>query len=237
MAKPKQIISLEDVKPRRGILVHGNSGAGKSAFLSSGERSLVLSLDNTLDTALLMGRSCDVWPVKAWQDARECYLYLVKGGHNDYDILGVDNISVGQRLHMDEVLEEEKKKNDKRDADIPMRNDYLKNQRAFLRFVQSVNALDMRVYWSSWSMVSGREGDAQLIPALHGGKGDMSNSVSAEMRAVGYMTVNNETGGRGILWKPTAGWFARDGFHAFGEAVTDPTIPKLEQLITKKGKA
>lgn len=235
MAKPKRIISFDQVRERRGILIHGDSGAGKSALLASAPRVLVLACDNTLDTAKLLGIQGEAWPVDKWDDCRQCYLYLHQGGHNEYEWFNIDNISVAQRLHMDETLAIEKERNDKRDADIPLRNDYLKNQRAFLRFIQACNALPLKVMFSSWSMWAGDEGQSQRIPALHGGKGEFSNAISAEMRAVGYMAVNDETGKRGIAWRPTARWFARDGFRAFGEGVVDPTIPKLETLIAKKG--
>jgi hypothetical protein len=235
--KPKQIISIQEVRERRAILVHGDSGAGKSLLLTSAPRGLVLAVDNTLDTAKLAGRECEVWPVNAWEDCRECYLYLLRGGHNDYEWFGVDNVTVGQRLNMDELLKiEYDRSNGKRDPDIPTRNDYLKNQKNFLRFIQAVNALPMKVMFSAWSMWSGEEaGLGQRIPALHGGKGEFSNAICAEMRAVGYMAANEETGKRGIAWKPTARWYARDGFNAFGEGVAEPTIPKLEAMIAKKG--
>jgi phage nucleotide-binding protein len=215
--------------------VFGDNGCGKTVLLGTAPKALFLACDNSTDTAKGFGSKAEVWPVRrqqGWEDIRECTMWCYKEGHKEYDWLLVDNVTVAQQLYMGYLLRKAHEANKSRDPDIPIRNDYLKSQMAFLRWIQFVNALPMNVMFSAWQMWLGEEGESKRVPALHGQKNSYWNSVCGEMRFVHYLGVNKE-GEHGLVTRQQPSIFAKPGYDQFPKTIVNPTVPKLMDYISK----
>lgn len=240
------IIDVDDIDEKINMLVYGNSGVGKTAMLGNC-KALILATETGVLTIKRMKMKAKVIECKDWNDAKESIEFLIDGGYKDYDWIGVDSLTDFQTLAMKGIVSEGVKANPtKRDPDIPQRQDYLKLQNMFLRYVDRLNDLPVNMYYTALEMRrENEENDEIVIPLITGKDYQIAQYICGKMHIVGHMTAGNKRVKRGeeitaefareILFQHEEPYFAKDRFNALGEKMKNPTLPQIAELVYGEG--
>ena len=192
---PIQIVDLADDIPKWNILIHADSGAGKTVFAGSDDRVLFLAPeDSGTLSALRMGSSAQKIRVRHWNDIREAVEYLEDNPDilAKYDVLAVDSLTEMQKMCMAAILESSRAErlSKGQDPDTPQIQDYGKLHVLFENLVRRINELDVNVLYTALSRkVEDADHNEFLVPEITGKDYGVAMKIVALMTSYGHMRV------------------------------------------------
>jgi hypothetical protein len=169
------------------MLLTAGSGWGKTVFLGSHPKTLILLTDPEGSfSAKRLGSNVEEWTCRTAADLREAKNWLRDGGHELYDVVGVDNISHAQKLMMHESKANNlARPGSKADALVPALDDYLRSQLGIEEFVLQMHDIPIHVVWTAWMEEhEDKEGNIMYAPSIQGSKGAVAQQI------MGYMNIN-----------------------------------------------
>lgn len=248
--KPNQIHELKEESQFRRFLIYSEPGAGKSTLAASSAalgKTLIMNADrpDALDTALELGYKPDVWEFNSYKDLDEAYEFLRHGGYKEYEWFWLDTATIAQDKGMDQIMRELVAKHDSRSLYLPDKAQYQENQNRLSMWVRNMSRMHINFGMTAHvlGIVDEEDGETRYMPAFQGGRGNLSNKISANVGVVGrlYTTrVRREVNGkqkqvrvRALQVQPTAKYYAK-GPIALGNEVPNPTMEKLMEMINKR---
>lgn len=184
-AKRPPIQKIGNIAKIRLCLV-GPSGSGKTGFMAQAKRNLYLTTDpEGTFTAKALGSTADEIVCRTAQDFDEAYVWLAEGGHEEYDVVTIDNISESQKLYLYAAKEAALARGAKSDPLVPDPSEYLRAQLAIVKAVKAFHDLPMHVVWTAHQKGWEDEfGEPFYSMVLQGSKGEIAQTV------LGYMNIN-----------------------------------------------
>lgn len=189
------IVDLADDVPKWNILVHADSGAGKTVFAGSDDRVLFLAPeDSGTLSALRMGSKAKKIRVRHWNDIREAVEYLEDNPDilSQYDVLAVDSLTEMQKMCMAAILEASRSErlSKGQDPDTPQIQDYGKLHVLFENLVRRINELDINVLYTALSRkVEDADHNEFLVPEITGKDYGVAMKIVALMTSYGHLRV------------------------------------------------
>jgi len=190
-----QIVDLADDIPKWNILVHADSGAGKTVFAGSDDRVLFIAPeDSGTLSALRMGSTAQKIRVRHWNDIREAVEYLEDNPDvlAKYDVLAVDSLTEMQKMCMAGILESVRPErlSKGQDPDTPQIQDYGKLHVLFENLVRRINELDVNVLYTALSRkVEDADHNEFLVPEISGKDYGVAMKIVALMTSYGHLRV------------------------------------------------
>lgn len=240
--KPPSIIKLEAYDESINMMIYGDSGVGKTVFGGT-SGGLILGLESGVISAKRQGSTADLWPVTAWEDVQNCYVWLRDNPNHGYSWLVIDSITDMQekllRWILDRAVRDSK---GTRDPDIPAIQDHQKWQNMLKRFINQFNDLPVNVCYTALEMKrENEEAEDLILPLLLGKDYEISQIACGKMHVVGRMSkkvIGKDDGRktiRRIQFEHIPPYFAKDRYDCLPRYMVDPTIPKIQKLIDESG--
>ena len=259
-ARNKHTKSLSDLNVAAGkvILIHGDTGAGKTvlAIHKAPRPILVLDCDTGLDSVfgtddsdnITIWGPADDGAELTWEDMDEFRNYLIAGEwEEDYELIVVDNLTAGQKpvitSSIDEAIQRlDADKRAQRDPDIPSQQDWGKIYRRldkWVRDVKSVKRKGVHVVFTAGTRewLDEEAGYTKMMPNL---EGQERNQIATHMDAVGWLESDED--GRRLHLAPSGAYITKlrlpvAQFGNIPSAIEDPDFNKmLEAVIGLKRK-
>lgn len=190
-----QIVDLADDVPKWNILIHADSGAGKTVFAGSDDRVLFIAPeDSGTLSALRMGSTAQKIRVRHWNDIKEAVEYLEDNPDilAKYDVLAVDSLTEMQKMCMAAILEASRSErlSKGQDPDTPQIQDYGKLHVLFENLVRRINELDINVLYTALSRkVEDADHNEFLVPEITGKDYGVAMKIVALMTSYGHLRV------------------------------------------------
>ena len=190
-----QIVDLADDVPKWNILIHADSGAGKTVFAGSDDRVLFLAPeDSGTLSALRMGSTAQKIRVRHWNDIKEAVEYLEDNPDvlAKFDVLAVDSLTEMQKMCMSAILEINRadRLSKGQDPDTPQIQDYGKLHVLFENLVRRINELDINVLYTALSRkVEDADKNEFLVPEITGKDYGVAMKIVALMTSYGHLRV------------------------------------------------
>jgi len=253
-AKNKHTKSLSEhqVSAGRVVLIHGDTGAGKTvlAIHKAPRPILVLDCDTGLDSVYgtVDSDNIDVWgPADdgtelSWEDMDEFRNYLIAGEWDkDYKVVVVDNVTAGQKPVITSCIEESMNRMDlekrkQRDSDVPSQQDWGKIYRRLDRWVRDVKSIKRKgvhVIFTSGTRewLDEEAGYTKMMPDLEGRE---RNQIATHMDAVGWLESDED--GRRLHLAPSGAYITKlrlpvAQFGNIPTAIEDPDFNKMMEAV------
>jgi hypothetical protein len=190
-----EIVDLADDIPKWNILVHADSGAGKTVFAGSDEGVLFIAPeDSGTLSALRMGSKAQKIRVRHWNDIRSAVEYLEDNPDvlSNYNVLAVDSLTEMQKMCMAAILESSRAErlSKGQDPDTPQIQDYGKLHVLFENLVRRINELDVNVLYTALSRkVEDADHNEFLVPEISGKEYGVAMKIVALMTSYGHLRV------------------------------------------------
>jgi hypothetical protein len=240
-----RVEELSDFNASVNILIHGNSGAGKTVLAGFAPRSVYLSTESGVVAARRAGSTAKLIRAPDWEHV-EAGLDWADNHLGPDNWVIVDSGSKMQTLLIRWWLRLQNEENDARDLDVPQIQDHQKWQNMYMRFVDRI--VDAR--WNSIFITTSMhkedpEGESLVLPAITGKDYTISNYVCAAMDQVLYLGVAKQRDReaptvRRLLSESYPPWFAKDRYQVLprwldiesGDYGTMPWIIEQIQELT-----
>jgi hypothetical protein len=191
-ARPKVVVHVEelaDFNDTVNILIHANSGVGKTVLAAFAPRAIFLSTEKGVVAAKRVGSKARLLRAPDW-DHVEAALDWCDENLGPEDWLIIDSLSKMQILLIRWILRMLNDENDGRDIDIPQIQDHQKWQNMFMRFVDRMVDANYNTIFITTSMIKeDPDGDDIVLPSITGKDYTISNYVCAAMDIVLYYTM------------------------------------------------
>src|SRR5215831_14054921 len=258
-APPEQTAAQEEVDPSQAlrealsvrapseivewlnILLYADPGVGKTYQIGTcaddPRLSPVLLFDAEGGVTTLRHKSTvDVIPVRSIPELEDKYNKLyhsISNGSMYYKTVAIDTLDELADLDMRFIMKAAYARNpDKVDIDVPSPREWGINRSHVRKLVRAFRDLPAHVIFTAHV---GVEHEENMPPKYFPGfAGKLRQEVPGFCDIVGYMSNDTTTGvlERRIQFQGTRRVVAKDRTSALGELVTDPSMPKLWDLIT-----
>lgn len=96
----------QPMSPGKGVsvLIYGPPGAGKTRFIGSAPNTLILRPPTDHTVSIEDPDNIEEWIVADWASMLEAFQFIQQGGHENYDWVWLDSISLFQDFGMDDVM-------------------------------------------------------------------------------------------------------------------------------------
>ena len=208
------------------ILIHGNSGVGKTTLIGSAPRAVFLSTEQGTISAKRTGSKAQLIRALDW-DTIQAGIAWAYANLTSADWLLVDSLTKMQILMIRGILSDIHEENDTRDLDIPGIQDHQKWQNMFMRFVDKIVDGPFNSILVTTSMIKeDPEGESIVLPSITGKDYTISNYVCAQMDEVFYLDVaprqKNEPTVRRLRTQTFPPYFAKDRYGIFPRRIDIP---------------
>lgn len=181
--------------------------------------------------------------IKHWEDFDVIY-EVVHSSDNPYRSLVIDSLSELNYLTLSEVVSAAVKSDRGHDPDVPERQDYLRSSTQMRKLIRFFRDLDMHTIFTAQAneKENPQTHRMQAVPNL---TGKLVFEVPGLVDIVAYLGVMDDADEEGdpivvrsLLVQPTGRFMAkaRDEDGRLGEAIDDPTLPKIMDLLDGKDK-
>lgn len=218
--RPRIVIEderLEDFNESVNILIHGNSGVGKTVLAAGAPNSTFLTTEKGVVAAKRVGHTGRVWRAPTWEHV-EAGVERADSEMGPDDWLIVDSGTKMQILFIRSWLGLQHEENDSRDIDVPQIQDHQKWQNAYMRWVDHMVDAPYNMIFITTSMhKEDPEGESLVLPAITGKDYTISNYVCAAMDQVLYYGVAKQRNKeaptvRRLLAETYPPYFAKDRY-------------------------
>ena len=236
MARPTAIRPIGGDTHHR-IMVYGEPGIGKTVFAGSSPKALFLTSDDSeVMSAAALGSDAEIWPCPTYDQIDEAWEYLRHEGHEVYDWVWVDNLTLLQDQAMDRIMEELVASKPHRNRWVPDQHEYLVNQNRLSTMVRSFKQLPMHVGFTCHVMKSeDADGKILYLPMLQGGQGALSQKICGLMNVVGHMAWKADKASKSrkrVMYLEKHGKYLAKGRHPGAPSeIVDPTVPLLTKAL------
>lgn len=221
-------------------LIYAPPGVGKTPFIGTSEKALILDADNGAASAAIHGSNAEFIPIEDFDEMTNVLEYFrhTKPSEIPYKWVWLDGITLYQQKGLEQIMEDLVAAKPHRDIDLPDRGEFRQNYERILRWVRHMSACPVNFGITAHVMFDfDQEKNVPLI-AGSGKAGPMWSKVCGWMNAVGYLRIG-ENEKRGRHWVLhfdeyqnyyTKAWFSealRTG------PIREPTIPKIESLVAR----
>ena len=252
MARPKSLHSIQESDEHKFInmLLFGHPGTGKTVFWSTGNES-VLFLDSDpglgTQTAKSFGSKAFVMPVTDYEELQEAYEYCKHDLAKDLPSVRWvvwDSLTMFQeRTLIDDIMPDVVAENPRQEEFVPSRREYLMNMNRIGRYCRLFVELPFNFGVTCHVEIEKDEAENSMLymPMVQGR--NMPSKVAGYMNVVGYLgKAKVKENGKDVtvqrlLTTQVGKFYAKDRFHALGQHIDRPTLPKLEALIDAKRSA
>lgn len=236
--RPSAIRPAGDNPLARGIniFVYADPGAGKTPFIATGEKTLIIDSDE--GSASAAGSKAEIWVATDWVTMDEIYEYLRHTQHGFKNVWW-DGISIGQDKLLEDVMIDLIKPQNQGGRGKSHRKPYLIDQgeygENFMRIRQWVRHMHAQPFnFGITAFPSPFEDEAteeeKLWPWVQGR--NMPKHICSTFDIIAY--GKREEGKFKIYVEETEEYYARDRFGALGKGLISPTIPQIERLVREK---
>lgn len=234
------------------MLVFGVPGAGKTRLIGSGGRPLILRppVDHT-DSIELPSDAMEM-VIEDWAGMLEAFQFIQQGGHEDFDWVWLDSISLFQDMGLDDIMADAIARKPARAIERggqkipefgPDQGEYKTNFDRIAKWVRDMAGLadaglinfGLTAHPFEWYDPVAEE---DLWAPWVQGRG-MSPKICGYMNVVAYLReVRKKDGGSvRVLMTDAEGFVGKDQYDAFPElnngshGIVDPTMPKIMKAI------
>lgn len=246
---PADILELEAEDESINVLVHGESGCGKTPFAASAAKGLLLATEKGTVSAQRRGSTAKIWKCDTWAKFQKAKLWLTKAGEHPGGIpftwVSVDSGTQLQTLHLRHILETEfKSAPSKRDLDIPQLQDHQKWQNEFKRNVQELVDLPVNLCMTALPMSiesEDVEGNIEewILPQFLGKKGAIAWTCTGQFSAGGRIRLVKNKAGKlvqRINWTKSGNHWGRDRYNALGSFTDNLTLDDLAIRVAESAR-
>lgn len=245
---PPEIMDLDDYTESINILIHADTGAGKTVIAAQLPKLLILSVEEGTISAKRWlkknapnRRDVKVWKIKHWDDLVKAYEWIrdsLEDGTCPFEWVLIDTITAVQVKDIRAIMEAVVANNPNRDQDIPSQGDHFKWQLTMKRMVGDFNELPINVVWTAQSMKRETdEGDDIVLPLIEGKDYQISAWVCAQMHVVAYLRKVKKGKGddakiiRRLYTNDHPTYWVKDRYQVLGKYIDAPDINKIVGLI------
>ncbi len=229
------------------LLVYSHPGEGKTVFWGSGgERVLFINSDpeGTI-AASAQGNRFHKVDAYDWDDMDQTYDWLKGDKPRDFDWVVWDSMTLFQdEALIDDIMVDAvaNSKSGNQEPFVPSQREYLINMHRISQMTRQLAKLPYNIGISCHVMTTTESGgDGTLFMPQVQGK-NMPSKITGYMNVVGYLGKRNvEENGvkrtvQSMQFVRQGRYYAKDRWHALGEFVDRPTLPKVEGLIEARRK-
>lgn len=236
--RPKVTVEdLADFNESINLLIHGDSGVGKTPLAAMAPRAVILSTEKGSISAKRFGSTAKLIRATTWE-ALEAALDYLEAHPEDFDWVVLDSLTKMQQLLLRYLLGRNVEENRKNaDIDLPQLQDHQKWQNMFKRFVDRIIDMEINTIFITTSMIrEDAEGDDLVLPAVHGKDYEIAQYVCAQMDGIYYLKiVSPKEKDKAPYWrlltqrKPP--YFAKDRYRALPRVIEYPYMPAIIKAI------
>lgn len=227
---------------KTNMLIYAEPGVGKTPFIGTSERGLVLDCDHGETSLALRGSKVDVVQVEDHAKLFEILDFAEHSNHG-YKWIWWDSLTLFQEKGLEDIMADliagtqGRPGKAHRDIDLPDRGEYKLNYGRIIRFVRHMSALPINFGITAHVMF--HENSSMHVPLIagEGRSGPIWMKVCGYMGVVGYLRkVKVKKGGKvKTVWKLHCDGSHEDyyGKSWFDELATmsEPTVPKIDAIV------
>lgn len=241
------MFELEGSTEFKNILIHGDSGCGKTTLAGSVPgRSLFLAGEPGYISAARHGARGKARLIPDTATANAAIMWLENGHASEFDWITIDGIGTMQNKFLLGYAAEAFDQNPAKRAhrNLPDKPDYFNAQNFIKGWVSRFIDLPCNVLITAHSMrPDGEDGETLVYPSIQGKGYEVSNYVSGLMHTVGYMSIRVNKEGeqvRRVLWdhyydqNVDTRYFAKNQLGGLPMYTDDLTMPEILARIDGK---
>ena len=239
--KPSKLERGKGIK----LMVFGVPGAGKTRFLSTTPRTLIIRPPTDSTHAIQETENVSEIVVRDWPDMWEVFEYLQQGGFEEHDWVWLDSISLFQDFGLDDVFSDAVDRKPSRKEYGPDKGEYGINMGRLAKWIRDMSGLcdtgafNMGITAHPFEWYDPVREEDVWAPFVQGK--NMSPKICGYMTIVAYLAEikkkedSSET--QRVLYSASEGFFGKDEFDCFPtlksgkRGIVDPTMPKLLKAI------
>lgn len=248
---PTAILDMTDWVESKNIIIHADSGVGKTRLAGTLKKALILAPETSgIVAAKRAGSEAKVWPIRHWNDLVEAYEFLRDNPDHGFEWVVIDTLTDMQQKALRAILEHAVEDNPNRDPDIPAIQDHQKWQNMLKRFIADFCELPVNVCFTAQSMhVDTDDGDEMVLPLLLGKGHQIAAWACAQVGWVFYYRTRNSKPKKGeepvvtreLICTREEPYFAKDRYGVLPAHVTiavgDSQKTNLARLVDYLDKA
>jgi hypothetical protein len=236
------IEDLADFNESINLLVHGDSGVGKTPFVGSAPEGVFISTEKGSISAKRFGSKAKLMRATSWEKLEAAVEYLEENP-TEFKWAIVDSVTKMQQLLLRYLLQKNVDEGNKNaDIDIPQIQDHQKWQNMFKRFIDRLIDCETNVVFVATSMhKEDPEGDDLVLPDVQGKDYAIAQYVCAQMDGVYCLKTKTNKKTEEPEWflltKSKPPYFAKDRYNALDAIVRQPNFAEIIEAIENSGEA
>lgn len=223
------------------VLLHGDSGAGKTVFAGSGreegKNDLILAIEQGTLSAARRGSKANVLPIKTWEEL-DAAVTAICDDPERFDWVIVDSLTKMQDLIWSHILDEAVGRNPSRSPFKKELQEYGEAQQRLSSIIERLNSSDANIIYTALSELHvDEEANEFKMPSIHGQSGKLAAWVCAQMDVVAYISVarnKDRKEFRKFQFNKTPEVFAKDRLNIFPKPVANLTLEKFTDKLLEE---
>jgi hypothetical protein len=218
------------------MMLYGPPGVGKTVLAGTSPNCLFLAADPGTESAAVQGSKAAKWDITDYNDLTEAYEWLRHenpGEPNPFEWVWLDHVTYFQELGLDQIMEDLHAAKPHRETWAPDKGEFGQNMNRLSLLVRNLKRLPLNFGMIAHAMEweDPQTGQTHYWPQIQG-KG-MPSKFCGYTGIVGYMSVvvKEKKQVRRLRTQKNATHIAKDRFHALPSVMTDPTMPKIIELV------
>lgn len=221
------------------VLIHGDSGVGKTVFAGSGrndgEKDLIIAIEkNGTISAARSGSKASVIQVSTLNEMYEI-ISAIEDEPDRFEWVVIDSITKLQDLIWTHIVEEATSRTPGRSKFKKELQEYGEAQERLKEIVERLNNSDANTLWTAVSdLATDENGNEFKMPSIHGRNGQLAAWICAQMDTVVYLSVvsrPNGQVGRMFQFNKSPEAYAKDRLQTYPEGRGNLTLAKFTNKI------